>query len=164
MALLWPWSVVDPLNPLRAIETFSHFFEKPWQELFDGALIEPPDMPRSYVPIAARPEAAGNVPGPRIARASWARLIAARPARHRAAAARDLSVRRACGHPADRGHGDRAAGDVQRHPAFRVRAAAACGRGRARRGLHRRARAARLAARRMLAVAPSLSRRPCACR
>ena len=51
MALLWPWSVVNPLNPLRAIEIFSHFFEKPWQELFDGALIEPPDMPRSYVPM-----------------------------------------------------------------------------------------------------------------
>jgi hypothetical protein len=50
MALIWPWSVVNPLNPLAAIEIFSHFFEKPWQELFDGMLIEPPDMPRSYVP------------------------------------------------------------------------------------------------------------------
>jgi hypothetical protein len=50
MALLWPWSVVNPLNPVLAIETFSHFFEKPWQELFGGVLIEPPDMPRSYVP------------------------------------------------------------------------------------------------------------------
>ena len=49
MALIWPWSVVSPLNPLKAIEIFSHFFEKPWQELFDGRLIEPPDMPRSYV-------------------------------------------------------------------------------------------------------------------
>src|SRR5438874_11957480 len=51
MALIWPWSVVNPLNPLAAVETFSHFFEKPWRELFDGMLIEPPDMPRSYVPI-----------------------------------------------------------------------------------------------------------------
>ena len=50
MALVWPWSVVDPLNPFRAIEYFSHFFEKPWQELFGGALISVPDMPRSYVP------------------------------------------------------------------------------------------------------------------
>src|SRR5436190_3169844 len=50
MALIWPWSVVNPLSPLAAIEIFSHFFEKPWQELFDGMLIEPPDMPRSYVP------------------------------------------------------------------------------------------------------------------
>lgn len=50
MALVWPWSVVDPLNPLRAVEYFSHFFEKPWQELFAGRLIFVPDMPRSYVP------------------------------------------------------------------------------------------------------------------
>ena len=49
MALLWPWSVANPLNPLQAIEVFSHFFEKPWRELFDGMLIEPPDMPRTYV-------------------------------------------------------------------------------------------------------------------
>jgi hypothetical protein len=51
MALLWPWAVVDPLNPLRAIGHFAQFFEKPWHELFRGALIEPPDMPRSYVPV-----------------------------------------------------------------------------------------------------------------
>ncbi len=51
MALIWPWSVVNPLNPLAAIEIFSHFFEKPWRELFDGMLIEPPDMPPSYVPM-----------------------------------------------------------------------------------------------------------------
>jgi hypothetical protein len=51
MALLWPWSVANPLNPISAIETFSHFFEKPWQELYAGRLIEPPGMPRSYVPV-----------------------------------------------------------------------------------------------------------------
>ncbi len=50
MALVWPWSVVDPLNPFRAVEYFSHFFEKPWQELFDGHLVFVPDMPRAYVP------------------------------------------------------------------------------------------------------------------
>src|SRR5438105_212816 len=50
MALVWPWSVSSPLNPLRAVEYFSHFFEKPWQELFDGRIISVPDMPRSYVP------------------------------------------------------------------------------------------------------------------
>ena len=60
MALIWPWGVVNPLNPLAAIEIFSHFFEKPWRELFDGMLIEPPDMPRSYVPHVARPQAAGD--------------------------------------------------------------------------------------------------------
>jgi hypothetical protein len=50
MALVWPWAVVSPLNPLRAALYFSHFFEKPWRELFDGSLIPVIDMPRSYVP------------------------------------------------------------------------------------------------------------------
>jgi 4-amino-4-deoxy-L-arabinose transferase-like glycosyltransferase len=51
MALVWPWAAVEPLNPLRAVEYFSRFFEKPWQELFGGQLISVPDMPRSYVPV-----------------------------------------------------------------------------------------------------------------
>jgi hypothetical protein len=50
MAVVWPWAVADPLNLFRAIEYFSRFFEAPWQELFGGALIAVPDMPRSYVP------------------------------------------------------------------------------------------------------------------
>ena len=50
MALIWPWSVADPLNPLNAVEYFSHFFEKPWKELFDGVAVLVPDMPRRYVP------------------------------------------------------------------------------------------------------------------
>ena len=50
MAMVWPWSVSNPLNPLRAVEYFSHFFEKPWHELFDGRIISVPEMPRSYVP------------------------------------------------------------------------------------------------------------------
>jgi xanthosine utilization system XapX-like protein len=50
MGLVWPWSVVKPLNPFQAVEYFSNFFEKPWRELFDGQLIPVPDMPRSYVP------------------------------------------------------------------------------------------------------------------
>jgi len=50
MAMVWPWSVTEPLNPLRAVEYFSHFFEKPWKELFDGMLVPVPDMPRRYVP------------------------------------------------------------------------------------------------------------------
>jgi 4-amino-4-deoxy-L-arabinose transferase-like glycosyltransferase len=51
MALVWPWSVVDPLNPFRAVAYFSHFFEKPWRELFAGELIQVTEMPRSYVPV-----------------------------------------------------------------------------------------------------------------
>jgi hypothetical protein len=50
MALVWPWSVIAPLNPFRATEYFSHFFEKPWKEMFDGVAILVPDMPRTYVP------------------------------------------------------------------------------------------------------------------
>jgi hypothetical protein len=36
LAIVWPWGVVDPLNPLRAVKYFSHFFEKPWHERFAG--------------------------------------------------------------------------------------------------------------------------------
>ncbi len=50
MGLVWPWSVVELLNPLRAAEYFSHFFEKPWKEMFDGVAILVPEMPRTYVP------------------------------------------------------------------------------------------------------------------
>jgi len=50
MGLLWPWSVLSPLNPFRAAAYFSHDFEKPWRELFDGRLIPITQMPRSYVP------------------------------------------------------------------------------------------------------------------
>jgi len=50
MGLIWPWSIVSFDNPLRALEYFSRFFEKPWRELFDGVRIPTIDMPRSYVP------------------------------------------------------------------------------------------------------------------
>jgi hypothetical protein len=50
IGLVWPWSVLAPLNPLRAAAYFSHDFEKPWRELFDGRLIPITQMPRSYVP------------------------------------------------------------------------------------------------------------------
>lgn len=51
MAVIWPWSVMAPLNPIRAIGYFSEFFEKPWKEMFGGELISVSEMPRSYVPI-----------------------------------------------------------------------------------------------------------------
>jgi hypothetical protein len=50
MGLVWPWSVVSPLNPFHAAEYFSNVFEKPWRELFGGQLIPVDDMPRIYVP------------------------------------------------------------------------------------------------------------------
>ncbi len=50
MGLIWPWSVIEVGNPFRALTYFSYFFEKPWKEMFDGALVSVPDMPWSYLP------------------------------------------------------------------------------------------------------------------
>ena len=50
MGLIWPWSVMEPGNPIQALTYFSKFFEKPWKEMFDGALVSVPDMPWSYLP------------------------------------------------------------------------------------------------------------------
>lgn len=50
MGILWPWSVLEPLNPLHAITYFSVFFEKPWRELYEGMPVLVPNMPSSYVP------------------------------------------------------------------------------------------------------------------
>ena len=50
MGLAWPWSVVEPLNPVRAVGYFAHFFEKPWKEMYDGAATTVVAMPRGYVP------------------------------------------------------------------------------------------------------------------
>ncbi len=50
MGLIWPWSVLAPYNPIRALQYFSHFFEVPWRELFDGVRVPTVDMPRRYVP------------------------------------------------------------------------------------------------------------------
>jgi dolichyl-phosphate-mannose-protein mannosyltransferase len=50
MGLIWPWSIMEPSNPFHALTYFSHFFEKPWKEMFDGALVSVPDMPWSYLP------------------------------------------------------------------------------------------------------------------
>ena len=50
MILVWPWAIQEPLNPIRAVGYFSHFFEKPWGEMFEGQVIPVPDMPRAYLP------------------------------------------------------------------------------------------------------------------
>jgi hypothetical protein len=50
MGLLWPWSILEPLNPVRAAIYFDSFFEKPWKELYAGALVAVPDMPATYLP------------------------------------------------------------------------------------------------------------------
>jgi len=50
MGLIWPWSIIELGNPFHALTYFSHFFEKPWKEMFDGALVSVPDMPWFYLP------------------------------------------------------------------------------------------------------------------
>ncbi len=50
MGIIWPWSVFAPLNPLRAIDFYTHFWEQPWKDLFEGSRILITEMPRSYVP------------------------------------------------------------------------------------------------------------------
>jgi hypothetical protein len=50
MGLIWPFSIVKPGNPFEAATYFSHFFEKPWKEMFDGTVFSVPDMPWSYLP------------------------------------------------------------------------------------------------------------------
>ncbi len=50
MAVLWPWSVLKPFNPVYAAFYFDTFFEKPWKELYEGVLIPVPDMPWTYLP------------------------------------------------------------------------------------------------------------------
>ena len=51
MAIWWPWSAAAPLNLFRAVDYFSRFFEKPWHELYGGALVLVTEMPRSYLPV-----------------------------------------------------------------------------------------------------------------
>jgi hypothetical protein len=50
MGLIWPWSIIEPGHPFQAATYFSQFFEKPWKEMFDGAIVSVPDMPWSYLP------------------------------------------------------------------------------------------------------------------
>ena len=50
MAVLWPWSVLWPFNPIYAVLYFDTFFEKPWRELYEGVLISVPAMPWTYLP------------------------------------------------------------------------------------------------------------------
>jgi hypothetical protein len=50
MAVLWPWSVLNPFNPVYAALYFDTFFEKPWKELYEGMLIPVPEMPWTYLP------------------------------------------------------------------------------------------------------------------
>jgi 4-amino-4-deoxy-L-arabinose transferase-like glycosyltransferase len=64
MAIVWPWAVQSPLNPLKAVAYYSNFWEKPWKELYDGMQIMIPEMPRTYLPklcILKIPEIVGGL-------------------------------------------------------------------------------------------------------
>src|SRR5262249_5857625 len=142
MGLVWPWSVLSPLNPFRAVEYFSNFFEKPWRELFDGQLIPVIDMPRSYVPTlfaVQLPElllalglcgTTGAIFGVRRTGVS-----------QRGRCGRSRFVFGACAGRLSAGAGPRcdAAGNVQGHPPLRLCAAAVRGTRRICRRLYRQA-------------------------
>ena len=49
MALVWPWSVQQPLNIVAALRAFSHFAFYP-NVLWDGELIRADNMPQTYLP------------------------------------------------------------------------------------------------------------------
>ena len=56
MGLLWPWSILAPLNPLRAAEYFDTFFEKPWREIFAAPrAIKISSTPSSRPPVVRFP-------------------------------------------------------------------------------------------------------------
>lgn len=50
MAFSWPWAVLDPLNPLRALEHFSNV-KFPINTILAGQVMRVYDVPASYLPI-----------------------------------------------------------------------------------------------------------------
>ena len=137
MALIWPWGVAHPLNPLLCHRDLLAFL----REALARAVRRHADRAAGHAAQlcadAARPQAAGDSPaaGRRGRHMRAVRGVSCKesPPRLRAMVFRH----RACRRSADRRDGDRAPGDVQRRPAFRVRAAAARGRRRTGRGLDR---------------------------
>ena len=100
MGLIWPWSIMELGNPLQALTYFSHFFEKPWKEMFDGALVSVPDMPWSYLPTLFALQTAGSAAG----------IVACRRRRHLRSRCRATDVTGAAqDHPPD--------ADARRHAA-----------------------------------------------
>ena len=152
MGLLWPWSMVSPLNPLHAAEYFDTFFEKPWRELFAGQLIPVTDMPARYLPqlfALKLPEIMLALGACRRDRRAGGRDAA----RLAVAAPRDfLFVVLAAFFPVGARNAG-APGPLQRPAPFRVRGAALCGARRACRRLAVRASACERRARAALAAA-----------
>jgi hypothetical protein len=50
MAFSWPWSVFDPLNPMRALEHFSHVDFRVYT-IFAGTVMKIYDVPAAYLPV-----------------------------------------------------------------------------------------------------------------
>lgn len=50
MALLWPWAVFDPLNPIRALSAFSNL-DLGIQTILHGEVFNIDAMPRDYLPV-----------------------------------------------------------------------------------------------------------------
>lgn len=50
MAVVWPWGAFAPLNPIRALQYYSVFWETIWKELYDGTITSIVEMPGTYVP------------------------------------------------------------------------------------------------------------------
>ena len=120
MGLIWPWSIMEPGNPFQALTYFSHFFEKPWKEMFDGALVSVPDMPWSYLPTLFALQLPEVLLGLAIAGVVGTLHVAV--AQGRPGAPQDHPADAdACGHAAARRRDGEASGAVQRHPPFHFR-------------------------------------------
>ncbi len=102
MALVWPWSAAEPLNPFRALQYFSRFFEEPWDELFGGALIKVTADAAQLSADAAGAQAAGDCSSRSRSAASSARWSARSGAATIAEPARGAAAGRARGRAADR--------------------------------------------------------------
>ena len=91
MGLVWPWSVTSPLNPFRAVEYFSNFFERPWRELFDGRFDSCPGYAAQLCADPRRTYAARNHVAARLRWRSWRA--------HRSTARRTGAAGRVCPTP-----------------------------------------------------------------
>lgn len=50
MAVLWPWAVLDPFNPIRALRWFSHL-DLGIQTMLHGRIYDIDALPRTYLPV-----------------------------------------------------------------------------------------------------------------
>ena len=154
MGLIWPWSIMEPGNPFQALTYFSHFFEKPWKEMFDGALVSVPDMPWSYLPTLFALQLPEVLLALLIAGVVGTLMSLSRA--RRAGAPQDHPVDAdAGGDAAARDRDGEAAGALQRHPPFHLRDPADDGAGR------RRLRLGHGLAEANIAAAGSPPRSPC---